>query len=223
MRTVFHDSTNAEGVARRVVVAQSRHELDSSRLGLLMPPRRPRRKFGPSQKDRIFLACLPEAETVARIHTLAEALKAEHGLDGTLILPEHLHVTLFHLGDWNGLPDAIVAHARAAAGQVSAAPFEVTFLRAESFRNRTGIYPFVLTGDKQAAAWQPLGRALEDNGLGGATQGDFKPHVTLARDDTRVSPQKIAPVSWMVRDFVLIHSLLGKTTHIHLGRWPLAG
>jgi 2'-5' RNA ligase len=101
-----------------------------------MPPRRPRRKFGPSQKDRIFLACLPDAETATRIHALADSLKAEHKFDGTLILPEHLHVTLFHLGDWNGLPDAIVEHARTAAGQVALAPFTVTFKRAESFRNR---------------------------------------------------------------------------------------
>ncbi|HEV2650465.1 MAG TPA: 2'-5' RNA ligase family protein [Rhizomicrobium sp.] len=190
-----------------------------------MPPRRPRRKFGPSQKDRIFLACLPDAETAARIHALAETLKAQHGLEGALILPEHLHVTLFHLGDWNGLPEAIVGYARAAAEQVRAAPFEVTFTRAESFRNRTGVFPFVLTGDKEAVAWRPLhaalGAALKANGLGGATQGDFKPHITLARDEKRIAPKPVAPVSWMVRDFVLIHSLLGKTTHIHLGRWSL--
>src|SRR5580698_8782900 len=139
-----------------------------------MPPRRPRRKFGPSQKDRIFLACLPDAETAARIHALAETLKAQHGLEGTLILPEHLHVTLFHLGDWNGLPDAIVSYARAAAEKVRTMPFEVTFTRAESFRNRTGVFPFVLTGDKTALAWQPLhttlGAALKESGLGGATQ-----------------------------------------------------
>jgi RNA 2',3'-cyclic 3'-phosphodiesterase len=191
-----------------------------------MPPRRPRRKFGPSQKDRIFLACLPDEKTAAHIYALAETLKAQHKLDGALILPEHLHVTLFHLGDWNGLPDAIVGYARAAAEQVRAAPFEVTFTRAESFRNRTGVFPFVLTGDRHATAWQPLhtalGDALKNNGLGGATQGDFKPHITLARDETRVKPAAIEPITWTVRDFVLIHSLLGKTTHIHLGRWTLS-
>ncbi len=98
--------------------------------------------------------------------------------------------------------------------------------RVESFRNRTGIYPFVLTGD--AAPWKPLrtalGAALKQAGLGGAVHeaDDFKPHVTLLRDAVRAKPVKIAPISWRVQDFVLIHSLLGKTTHIHLGRWPLA-
>jgi 2'-5' RNA ligase len=192
-----------------------------------MPARAPRRKFGASQKERIFFACLPDAATAARIYARAEAMKRDKGFEGTRILPEHLHVTLFHLGDWHSLPQDIVALAKTAAGEVAVPPFEVTFTRAESFRNRTGIYPFVLTGDKQAAAWQglhgALGAALKRAGLGGATQGEFQPHVTLLRDKLRAPPMKIEPISWTVRDFVLVHSLLGKTTHIHLARWPLTG
>jgi 2'-5' RNA ligase len=192
-----------------------------------MPARAPRRKFGASQKERIFFACLPDAATAALIHARAQAMKRDKGFAGTQILPEHLHVTLFHLGDWHSLPADIVALAKTAAEQVAAAPFAVAFTRAESFRNRTGIYPFVLTGDKQAAAWQglhtALGAALKRVGLGGATQGEFQPHVTLLRDTLRAPPAKIDPISWTVRDFVLVHSLLGKTTHIHLARWSLTG
>jgi 2'-5' RNA ligase len=185
--------------------------------------RRPRRKFGPSQKERIFFACLPNAETAAKIYARAEAFKREHGFEGTLIQPEHLHVTLFHLGDWAVLPEEIVKLANEAAALVAALPFEVAFPRAESFRNSTGVFPFVLTGD--AREWQPLhlslGAALKKVGLGGATQGEFKPHVTLAYDKVRVKPLKIAPLSWTVREFALVHSALGKTAHNHLGRWPL--
>jgi 2'-5' RNA ligase len=189
-----------------------------------MPPRRPRRKFGPSQKERIFFACLPDAEAAARICARAQEFKRTHGFDGTLILPEHLHVTLFHLGDWATLPDEIVRLAKEAAAQVDAAPFDVAFPRAESFRNRTGIYPFVLT-TRDDAAWRPLhvplGAALKRVGLGGATQGEFKPHVTLVYDKLRVKPSAIEPLGWTVRDFVLVHSALGKTAHTHLGRWRL--
>jgi 2'-5' RNA ligase len=186
-----------------------------------------RRRFGASQKDRIFFAALPDADTAARITTLAQTLKADNGFTGTLILPEHLHVTLFHLGDWHELPLEIVRIASDAAAQVAATPFEVTFKRVESFRNRTEIYPFVLSGD--AAQWRTLrdalGAALKKAGLGGAVhaEDDFKPHVTLLRDAKRAKPSAVAPVTWTVRDFVLIHSLLGKTTHIHLARWPLRG
>ena len=185
---------------------------------------RTRRKFGPSQKERIFFACLPDAATAARIYAQAEDLKREHGFTGTLILPEHLHVTLFHLGDWAALPEEIIKLAKDAAGQVKAAPFEVAFPRAESFRNSTGIFPFVLSGDAQewSALTTALAAALTRAGLGGATRGEFKPHVTLVYDKVRVKPLKIAPISWTVREFVLVHSVLGKTTHNHLGRWKLA-
>jgi 2'-5' RNA ligase len=190
-----------------------------------MPSRRPRRKFGASQKARIFFACLPDPGTAAEINALAVRLGEAHGLEGTAILPEHLHVTLFHLGDWAVLPEEIVRLAREAAAGVDARPFDVSFTRAESFRNSTGVYPFVLTGDKAGAAWRSLhtalGAALKRAGLGGATQGEFKPHITLLRDARRVPPARIEPVSWTVREFVLVHSLLGKTTHLHLGRWPL--
>ncbi|MBI3676747.1 MAG: 2'-5' RNA ligase family protein [Proteobacteria bacterium] len=187
--------------------------------------RKPRRKFGASQKDRIFFACLPDAETAARIYALAETIKAARKFEGVQIRPEHLHVTLFHLGDWNGLPADIVTLAGQAAAQVATPAFDVTFNRTESFRNRTGIYPFVMTADKDAAAWRTLhtalGEALKRVGLGGATQGEFKPHVTLLRDGLRAPASPVVPISWTVREFVLVHSLLGKTTHIHLARWRL--
>lgn len=190
-----------------------------------MPKRASRRKFGPSRKERIFFACLPDGETAARIHALADGIKRDKGLDGTPIRPEHLHVTLFHLGDWAALPQEIVDLARGAASRVNVSMLAVDFHRAESFRNPTGIYPFVLTGD--ARQWKPLHDALRgaltEAGLGGATRGDFQPHVTLSYDKTRLKPFAIAPVSWTVRDFVLVHSQLGKTTHSHLGRWPLRG
>jgi len=192
-----------------------------------MPPK-PRRKFGATQKERIFFAAVPDAATAARIHALAERLRADHKLDGTLILPEHLHVTLFHLGDWITLPEEIVARAKDAAAQTTAAPFDVTFRKVESFRNRTGIFPFVLT-DKDSLPWKPLraalGAALKAAGLGGAVHLDdeFKPHVTLLRDDTRLKAIAVDPISWMVSGFVLIHSLLGKTTHIHLAHRELTG
>lgn len=186
-------------------------------------PSRPRRKFGPSQKERIFFAVLPDEKVAARIRALAEELKAKHGFKANLILPEHLHVTLFHLGDWAALPEEIVNLASSAASQVRVPQFAVTFARAESFRNRTGVFPFVLTGGARewAALHEALAARLKDAGLGGAARGEFKPHVTLTYDEVRVKPTAIDPISWTVRDFVLIHSQLGKTTHGYLGRWPL--
>jgi RNA 2',3'-cyclic 3'-phosphodiesterase len=188
---------------------------------------KPRRKFGASQKDRIFLAVLPDAETAARIHALAEDLKAKHGFTANLILPEHLHVTLFHLGDWAALLDMVVEAAKTAAQSTAAAPFEVAFDTARSFRNSTGVYPFVLTGPEHGSALhgfhKTLGAALKKNGLGAAVhEDDFTPHVTLTYDEVKAKPAPVAPAMvWTVRDFVLVHSVLGRTTHHHLARFAL--
>jgi 2'-5' RNA ligase len=36
-----------------------------------------------------------------------------------------------------------------------------------------------------------------------------------------IAPEKVAPIAWRAREFVLVHSLLGQTRHIPLARWPL--
>ena len=173
----------------------------------------------------MFLAALPPDGVRESIYALAEDQKRAHGFTGTLIRPEHLHITLFHLGDWITLPEELIAQAIAAAASAKAAAFEVVFDRLQSFRNRTGILPFVLTGPSDP--WHPLRAALAQGlkqfGLGSAAHhlDDFTPHITLLRDAKSVKGNRTDPIKWQVQDFVLVKSLLGKTTHIHLGRWPL--
>ncbi len=183
------------------------------------------RRFAASQKDRIFFACFPDRATAERIYELAERLKRAHGFVGKLVLPHHLHVTLYHLGDWPSLPAPVVAAAQEAAAQVNVPPFDVTFTGSESFGGGIGPFPFVLTGEQDLSAWnalrRPLGVAMERKGLGGATRGRFTPHMTLLRDVKRAVSAPIEPITWTVRHIVLVHSLLGKTTHVHLGSWPL--
>ena len=40
-------------------------------------------------------------------------------------------------------------------------------------------------------------------------------------DDRLVAWQAVEPVRWTVREFVLMHSLLGQHRHVPLARWPL--
>lgn len=175
--------------------------------------------------DRLFLAVFPDRATAAQLAALAAAQCARHGLRGKPLLTERFHVTLFHLGDSAGLRQDLVDAATRAAARVTAVPFEVVFDRVASFGGRRDKLPFVLRAEGGNAALRAfhadLGAQLREAGVGQVTAAGFEPHVTLAYDARLVAPEAVAPVSWRVDEFVLVHSLLGKTRHIPLGRWSL--
>ena len=58
-------------------------------------------------------------------------------------------------------------------------------------------------------------------GLARQAEKTFTPHVTLFYDQHRIDEYAVEPVSWTIRDLVLVHSRLGETQHIPLGRFPL--
>jgi 2'-5' RNA ligase len=169
--------------------------------------------------DRLFLAVVPDASAAARIHHRAGILRRAHNLDGGLIEPERLHISLFFLG---GLPQQSLRLAYEAAAEVRMQPFEVWFDRTVSFRGKPGSRPFVLFGDgglqRLVSFRLLLGAALTRKGLRRRANTNFTPHVTLLYDAGEVAEYPIEPIGWTVSDFVLIHSEHG---HDHLARWPL--
>lgn len=179
----------------------------------------------PRPTDRLFFAIYPDAAAAAQIGSLAQQLRAQHGLRGKPLKPERFHVTLHHLGDYAGLPQDLVEVAGAAAASVAAAPFDITFDRAASFTSAPRNRPFVLRGAGGLAALtafqQSLGDALKKTVLGRWAKPGFTPHVTLLYDDRSVPEQAVTPVSWTAHEFVLVHSLIGQTLHVPLARWPL--
>lgn len=184
--------------------------------------------FAEEQKptDRLFFALFPPADVAAAIASTAQRLKGELALKGRLLATERLHVTLHHLGDHIGLRHDIVAAAQDAASRVAVAPFDVCFDHVASFSARARNRPFVLLGEEPGMAvlkafQRELGEALKRAALGRWAEGNFTPHVTLLYDDRAVASQPVEPVRWVAREFVLVHSLIGQTRHIVLGRWPL--
>lgn len=64
-----------------------------------------------------------------------------------------------------------------------------------------------------------MGTWLAGNGFKRITKTSFEPHVTLLYDARNVDEYPLAePVSWTVREIVLIQSRLG---HTHLAKWRL--
>jgi len=177
--------------------------------------------------DRLFLGLFPDTATAARIDALGAEVCARHGLRVPRHQPGRLHVTLFHIGDWAGLPMDTVEATRTAAASLHEAPFPVRFDEVATFAGRRDKRPLVLKAGEGNAALQTfrarLGEALARNGLGRCVSRTFEPHVTLAYAAQTVEPEAVTPIVWTAQEFVLIHSLLGQTRHIVLGRWPLVG
>ncbi len=181
----------------------------------------PRRLF----TDRLFFAIFPDAGTAARIAQLRQELRLELGLQGKPLASERLHATLHPVGDYAGLPQDIVVRAGDVASTVAMPPFTVAFDGAESFRGRPGHRPFVLRGGDGVVGLmmlqQRLGLAMAGAGLGRYAP-HYTPHVTLLYGDRLVADRPIDTVSWAVREFVLVHSLLGRSCYRPLARFPLS-
>lgn len=170
--------------------------------------------------DRLFFAVIPDEKTVEAICSARRKLCEKTGLCGAEILPEHLHLTLWHVGDYVVPPtsediDALVRQ----ASDVEAPPFRISFKRAKSLSRGA----FVLYGGKGGADLNALSIKLRDvlSRPGAEKKRPLMPHMTLLRSETILPSFGIKPITWTAREIVLVHSLLGKTIHRHVGRLPL--
>jgi RNA 2',3'-cyclic 3'-phosphodiesterase len=181
--------------------------------------------------ERLFFALKPDVAACASIAETARALQRDLRLSGTPLAEERLHVTLHHLGDYEQLPEELISRARRAADEVVALrcfkPFVLTLGSAFSFPPRGGPTPFAARVEDDLSAllalWETLGKYLRHAGVAiqKNARANFVPHVTLMYGTHAKPTPWNPPISWMVRDFVLIRSLLGQTKHITLEKWPL--
>ena len=179
------------------------------------------------RRDILFFAVLPAPAAAARMAQRAEEVRNQHGLRGRCRPTELLHVTLNPVGAYLGLPNDVLSAAVEIGSSVEAAPFEVTFDRVSSFRG-TDRHPLVLRCShaiaELIALQKTLGAAMRSAGLGPGHLSGFTPHVTLLYDRQSVPKSGIGePITWMVGEFVLVHSLYGLSEHVHCARWPLRG
>jgi 2'-5' RNA ligase len=175
--------------------------------------------------DRLFFAILAAPGAAGQIAERIRFLRAEHGLKGWAIGPERLHISLHGLGDHPRLPKTLIEQAREAGASVAMPPFEIVFDRAVSFSRTNRPPPVVLraSGDVTPLTTfhRRLGDAMKKARLSRRVTAHFTPHMTLLYDDRVVKEQAIQPVRLTVRDFALVHSLLGRSRYIELARWPL--
>lgn len=179
----------------------------------------------PPLTDSLFFAFLPDAAARARIVELTQRLRDKYALKGRPQSADRLHVSLHHIGEYSKFPDDIAARAMEVAGQIDVSPFDVSFDGVMSFSGNPKSLPLALCGGEGVAPvvalHQTLGSTMQRADLGRAKSG--KPHITLLYDERRIDAQPVEPIGWTAREFVLIHSLLGRGEYRALGRWSLCG
>lgn len=180
----------------------------------------------PRQIERLFFGLmLPDVATRAAVEVLDESRDA-HGLRGRPIRQDRLHVTLIHVGDYQGMPPQSIIDALKQAGEsLPPAALDVAFDKVSSFSGAPGKHPHVLLSDRGAEALRAfrndLLTAVIRHGVKPLSRQDFNPHVTLSYADQRLPERPIRPISWRPYEFLLIHSEVGRSIYHTLGRWPL--
>ena len=130
------------------------------------------------------------------------------------------HATLAHIGDYAGFPPGLIYKACKAAANTDSGRFEVMFDEAVSWQRNLVLRPsdgLPALMSLRETLWLELAKL----GIKAQATPQRSPHITLFQDAAPAEPTGIEPVRWTARDFVLMHSFLGKTRHIPLGRWPL--
>lgn len=170
----------------------------------------------------LFFALLPDPGTASFISACAEELRATHGLGGTPLKADRLHITLQYLGQWQELPQAAVDAAQAAGSTIAMPPFEVVLDQVLSF-DKNPRRPLAL----RASDGAPGVTALQHRLYVALFHAGFRrfvghpAHMTLAYRSAPLPTRVLEPMRWQACEFVLVHSHVGKGLHEPLHRWPL--
>ena len=173
---------------------------------------------------RLFFALWPDDALRPRIAETAAWAVSEHAPGGRALKPDKYHVTLQFLGDFRPLPPSLVESAKAAASAVRSPAFDLSLDEVGSFRGADVWW----LGSQRApdalrALFDSLGQRLAQHRVPVKSAANFVPHLTVQRDVRRhIRPTPVPPLTWPVREFVLIDSQPGRGTPYEvIGRWPL--
>ena len=183
-----------------------------------------KRKDAPVQMHRVFFAVFPDEAARRAIARVAEDIRSGPMMRGRWIDPSRYHMTLHFLGDSPELRQDLVDRAATAAIKVDLPAFVLSLERIATFHRRKppGVLRCADGATPVHTLWQTLRRELVHVGLGAILEPDFTPHVTLFYSDgSMLEPAAIEPIAWTVRDFVLVHSVVGRKDYRILGRWML--
>jgi 2'-5' RNA ligase len=194
---------------------------DQDRFGFIIDqPRRPK------MPERLFIGLLPDRAAGHAADRVSRQIADEESLVGKPLAIDRYHTTLVHVSDRKRVRSKDEYAADLAARTVSIPPFEITYSRLGSFpgapkKDRPPEHPLVLLADD--------GPVMELHAALGAglrrfqyrVPESFRPHLTLSYNRQFVATRAVEPITFVVREFVLVHSRLWLTEYRILNRWRL--
>ncbi|MFT3964610.1 MAG: 2'-5' RNA ligase family protein [Sphingobium sp.] len=167
--------------------------------------------------ERLFFAILPPRQLALGMAAWSER---ELGQGWQVQHTDRLHVTLAITEDFRRLPVHLPDRLLRVGEMVAAQPVTVTLDRL-TVSNRSAALRSSRANADLKALHQSIGQAMTLMQVPMRENWTFSPHMTLGYRDGRPAHRPVEARQWQAEEFVLIRSLVGRTRHLTLGRWPL--
>jgi 2'-5' RNA ligase len=180
----------------------------------------------PKMPERLFIGLLPDEPARREASRLSRRITDELSLAGALLPAERFHTSLIHLSDRKRVRSTDEFAVELAARTVRIPPFEITYSRLGSFpgapkKDRPIEHPLVLLADDGPVADLHAALGAELRKFRFRVPDSFRPHLTLSYNRQFLPARAIEPITFLVKEFVLVHSRLWLTEYRILRRWTL--
>ena len=175
-------------------------------------------------KHVVYFAIQPPPEVAAE--ALERLAPVRGQISGKPSPAGRLHISLNNVGDFKFPPGAIIEKAISTVENTWGRPFVVSLNRMGSWGRGDGQRPIVLWGDEGVIGvndlYADLHKILAKAEMAPRRITAIEPHMTLAYDGAEIPETFIGPITWRVKDFVLIHAIHGEGRHDVVGRFRLS-
>jgi 2'-5' RNA ligase len=180
----------------------------------------------PKMSERLFLGLFPDEPAKQEANRLSLQTTSEFGLVGSQLAAERYHTSLIHLSDRKRVRSKDEYAADLAAKTVRIPPFEITYSRMGSFpgtpkKDRPLEHPLVLLADDGPVDDLHAALGAELRKFRFRVPESFRPHLTLSYNRQFLPTRTIDPITFVVKEFVLVHSRLWLTEYRILKTWRL--
>jgi len=164
--------------------------------------------------NRLFFAFRPPHRERAQIGWVRDQREF-----ATPVANDQLHATLGITEDFQEFPDDLATQMLAIGDAIRAEPVAIMLNQLSANNRSLALRPNrVLRGLDDVV--RQIHLPMQSAGILRA-HWKFNFHVTLGYRDGRPYSERVDPIGWRNSEFVLIHSLVGRTQHRELCRWPL--